>query len=229
MTPAEKTEKFRVYAERARDRKWVAAAMKSTRCPRMLARGHRCSERLQNRLIEGQTMPFCPRCDLKRRGICIDCKTEPVDGAIRKALRCAACKKLERGVAELRWRTRHPGKVRQQWKRRRKMLRATGQYETMLERKRLWRLANPKAKARYAHAYSRSEHARVHQAERRLRIGPQKRAVEKERLRLRKLGILMTHPCHDCGTPLTGRPKKCDACRDRCYRAARAILTGAAA
>lgn len=222
-------EKSRVYAERCRDKKWARAAMALSRCPRMLARGHPCRERLGSRVVAGETVPFCPRCDLKRRGICIDCKREPVEGTARKALRCGACKKLERGIAELRWRKRHPGKVKAQWRRRRKVLRATGKYEQMLLHKKLWRLANPKAKARYAKAYNASEHAREYQRQRRARLGPEKRALERERLRLRKLGIVMTHPCVDCGAPISGRPKKCTACAQGTYRRARAILTGAAA
>lgn len=223
--PAER-ERARVYAERSRDKKWRAQAMKQMRCARLLSRNLRCNERLTNRLVGGVTVPFCARCDCKRRGVCVDCRVEPVVGTVHKAIRCARCKRLAQLDNGQRYAKRHPGKIRAQWRRRRKRLRENGGYEAMLERKKLWRLANPKAKARYAKAYNGSAHALEYQRARRLRIGAEKRAQEKERARLRKLGIEMTHPCHDCGAPITGRPKKCTTCKARAYRAARATLLG---
>lgn len=223
-------EKARVYAERWRDKKWAAAAMDATRCPRMLSRGLKCNAPLGSRLVNGETVPFCAQCDAKRRGICIDCRTAPVDGTPRKAVRCAACKKLALLDSLRRYAKRHPAKIKAQWKRRVKRLRKNpAEYQAALDRKKLWRLANPKAKARYAKKSNVSDHAREYQRARRVRIAQEKRDMERERARLRKAGIIMTHPCFDCGAPITGRPKKCAACAESVRKRAYAILTGAAA
>lgn len=215
----------REYARKRRRARWTEIAMNSERCPAMLGNKKPCRAPLQNR---GGT-PFCPRCDLKARGLCIDCGTAPVDGEPRKALRCRTCKKLERAAAEDRWKKKHPGRVKAQWKRRkRRWQERPEEHAEALKRKRLWRQANPTRVRNSKGAWGRSAAARAYQKAYRARLSAERRERERERARLRKLGIIMTHPCTGCGAPLTGRSKKCDGCIRSAFTKARAILTGMA-
>ncbi|MBW7934495.1 MAG: hypothetical protein H3C62_13005 [Gemmatimonadaceae bacterium] len=204
--------------------------MLRTHCHRLLTRGLRCGERLGNRRVNGVTVPFCARCDCKRRGICVDCRRAPVDGTPNKAVRCAACRKLETTEAQRRYAKRHPGKKRAQWRRRKRRLLADPALRAReLERKKLWRLANPAKKKRWAAQYNHSESARRYQRRYRAEHAAEHRAQERERQALRRRGVAPTHPCVSCGVALTGRAKKCEPCANAIYRHARAVLTGAAA
>lgn len=215
----------REYARRKRNERWAAAAESETLCPRSLGNGHPCNYPLENRVVDRRTVPFCAQCDRKARGICIDCKTEPVEGLARKALRCALCKKFERAAAEDRWRKRHPGKVRQQWRaRKRRLLADPVKRADELSRKKAWRLANPTRKKKYAKAYNRSESARAYQRAYRARKGAERASAERERLRRVRRGETVTHACVGCGAAIAGRPKKCEDCRARSVRAGRAVL-----
>jgi len=230
MRTAEQTAANTAYAARRRREQWIAKAESRTTCPAVLGNRVKCGWPLENRLVNGVTEPFCPQCDRKRRGICLDCKSERVDGTPGKALRCRHCAKLEHVAAENRWRKKHPGKVRQQWRRRREKMRADGSYAAkVLERKKLWRLAMPTRVREHKKKWNSSEHARQYQRDYRARMAEERRTRERERCRMRARGLTMTHPCTSCGVELTGRPKKCETCRRRDFRAARAILTGAAA
>lgn len=220
----------REYARRRRKARWARHAEAVTHCPAMLGNRKPCRWPLENRLIGGVTVPFCAQCDRKARGVCIDCQRAPVAGTVGKALRCAGCKKLEGAAALDRYRKRHPGKIRQQWKRRkRRLLADPAARQAVLDRKRLWRLASPAAVKRHKLADNRSPRARAYQQAYRERMRQARAAQELDRYHQRRRGETITHPCVKCGAAITGRPKKCDACRQADYRAARAALTGAAA
>ena len=209
----------REYAYQRRWKAWAKEAEALTRCPRMLSRGLVCREPLQNR----KGVPFCARCDCKARGICVDCRKAPVVGAVRKALRCKVCRKLAILASCDRWKDRNPAKVKAKWVERKATMTPQERAER-IEKGRLWRIANPTRKRRYAKAWNRSENCRAYMREYRAKWSEQRRERERERARLRAQGIVMTHPCTDCQTPLTGRPKKCEPCRKAAIAAARSAL-----
>lgn len=219
----------REYARRARGKAWLQKAESATKCPRSLANGRRCKWPLENRMVNGVTEPFCAQCDRKARGICIDCKSAPVYGQIRKALRCQTCAKLERAAAEDRWKKRHPGTVRRQWHKRKKRLLANPDLRAReLERKRAWRLAMPTKKAKYNRQWAQTERARAYQKEYRARYRALRADVERERQRRLRRGEIVTHACLGCRTPIRGRPKMCPTCKQKQMKEARALLMGAA-
>lgn len=220
----------REYARRKRREAWAQVAETKERCPAMLANQRRCGWRLENRLVAGVTVPFCAQCDRKARGICLDCQREPVVGTVGRALRCSGCQVIERYAAQERYHERHPAKRRRQWQRRKKRFLANPElHRAQLERKRLWRQASPKAKARYAKQYNQTESAKryykAYREARREHLRAQARMYQAAKAR----GERLTHPCMVCRTPVSGRAKKCDVCRRAQYTAARAALTGAAA
>jgi len=218
------------WARRARLKKWFGMAEALTHCPANLARGKPCRAELQNRKVDGVTVPFCPQCDRKRRGICIDCQRAPVEGTPGKSLRCLMCHKIARSETGRRFAKKHPARVRQKWQERKKrLLEAPGVWEARLERSRLWRLAHPKAVAASKVAWNRSDTARAYQRDYRARMAEERRQRERARDRARARGDMITHPCTSCQTALVGRQKKCAACRTQAVRTARAALIGAAA
>lgn len=220
----------REYARKRRRQAWAAVAESEMHCPALLGNRKPCGWPLQNRRVNGVTVPFCEQCDRKARGICIDCQQEPVVGTVGKALRCAACKRKEVWAAQRRYADRHPGKIRKQWKRRKaRLLKDPAARQASLERKRLWRLASPKAKRRYAAQWNASESCKAYMRAYREARREQIAARERERQRMRARGETPTHPCVVCSTPITGRSKKCEPCRTSAYRAARQALTGRAA
>jgi hypothetical protein len=151
----DRTTYAREYARRRRDQQWEQDAMRAARCPRWLARGKRCNTLLKSRFVDGETKPWCPTCDCKSRGVCIDCRKAPVDGQPRKALRCALCKKIERQDATRRWVENNPGALKKSWQRRKKRLHADPtQRAQELERKKLWRHARPEKVREQKRAYA---------------------------------------------------------------------------
>ena len=227
---SDRTTYAREYARERRRQAWAAAAQDVLECPALLARGKPCRWPLASRFVHGETVPFCAQCDRKARGICIDCQVAPVVGTIGKALRCALCRKLENAAAQDRWRHRHPKKVKQMWRRRKAKLQADpAQYEAMLERKRLWRKANPKKVAKHKAKESRSERAQAYYAEYRAKYRERRREQMREYERRKRAGEITSHPCVRCGTSITGRPKKCAPCKQAEYQQARRVLLGVAA
>ncbi len=220
----------REYARKRRRQRWAERAAAAEKCPANLGRGRPCRWPLESRVVAGHTVPFCAQCDRKARGVCIDCKAAPVNGTARKALRCRACAKLERFAAQARYRKRHPGRVRAKWRARLKRLMADPEaHAKRIAAGKLWRLANPKKKAAYAKAWNQSATARAYHAEYRAKWSAERRERERERARLRKQGVVLSHPCVACGASITGRPKKCEACARAAYVHARHALTGMAA
>jgi len=201
-----------------------------TLCPALLGNNKPCRWPLQSRLVGGVTVPFCAQCDRKARGVCIDCKAEPVVGTFGKALRCGGCRKLERMAAGQRFKDRHPGKIRAQWRRRKRRLLADPvARQASLERKRLWRLASPKAKRRYAKQWNESPTAKAYHKAYREARRETLAAKAREYGAAVARGETPTHPCVTCGAPVAGRAKKCEPCRTAAYQMARAALTGVAA
>lgn len=225
-----KREYGRRYAALQRDRKWAAEAMNRERCPRFLSRGLRCRALLHSRVVHGETVPFCPRCDRKRKGLCVDCGKAPVNGRVGYAVRCAGCQRLALLTNTQRYQERHPDRIKRAWVARKRRLECDPAAKTeSSERKRLWRLANPAKKRRYAEAWAKSERCAAYMKAYRERNRLARLEKQKERDRLSKLGIVFTHPCVSCGTELVGRQKKCARCRGEHYQHARSVLLGVAA
>lgn len=220
----------REYARKRRRAAWAVIAEAESNCPALLGNRKPCRWPLENRRVGGVTVPYCAQCDRKARGICIDCKAVPVVGTVGKALRCGACKKLEGMAALGRYKDRHPGKIRAQWKRRKKrLLKDPVAYQAMLARKKLWRLASPKAKRRYAKQWNKSASCKAYMKAYREARREQIAERERERQRMLSRGETPTHRCVACQALVTGRAKKCELCRTSTYRAAREALTGRAA
>lgn len=200
------------WARKKRLKQWAALAAALTRCPAMLGRKLPCRERLTSRLVDGHTVPFCARCECKRRGVCVDCRREPVAGSVGRGVRCGGCRKLASCASQDRYRAKHPRRALAQWKRRKAREAADPTLKARtLEAKRLWRLA-------------RADHVRRQKAK-------WQRGNVKVRAYMRTYRATHPerrhphgHPCASCGTALTGRPKKCDACRTRDRNHARSIL-----
>jgi hypothetical protein len=202
----------REYARKQRDAAWAAQAMHKTLCPRLLARGKPCRAPLESRFVDGATVPFCPQCDRKRRGICIDCRTEPVVGTVGKALRCGACAKIERLAAGDRYKQRHPSRLKKEWLRRKAALEQNPEaHREVLERKRLWRQARPErvAAQKKADALKHADRVAAYHREYRARHAEKKRAYARAK-------YYEQHPerptpvCRVCSEPIAwggrGRP-----------------------
>jgi len=202
------------YARRRRQAKWQELASAASTCPALLARRKPCRTPLQSRFVGGETVPFCPTCDRKRRGICIDCTTEPVVGQVGKALRCALCAKVARqeqcNRSKAKFRQTRLGKARQY---------ARDHSEDRREYKRLYRKLKPTHVARLkreSYQRNREKALEYHRAYRATRLA-EKREIE----RLRALGQLPPRSCLTCDTVLTGRAKRCDPCKANDRREAR--------
>lgn len=211
---ADRTTYSREYARRAREKQWLVAAENATVCPARLARGHVCQTPLQSRFVQGKTVPFCPTCDRKRRGICIDCHREPVYGKVGCALRCSACSRLARQEQ-----TNRHGVKKRATKREKARQYARDHREDRIEYKRLYRKIKPQRAAqlkRESYRRNREKALAYHAAYRASRL-EQKRETE----RLRALGQLPPRTCLTCDTVLTGRPKRCTPCKEADRRQAR--------
>lgn len=218
-----KTLDRRTYAReyaRSRRRRAVDAqnAVRDT-CVAKLSRGLVCKTRLQNRFVNGETVPFCPTCDLKARGICIKCGSAQVKGSVRRALYCALCKRLTLQEGYARYRSAHRKEMSAKEQAR---LKDPVKHADSLERRRLYRQAVPTKHAAYKKAsYLRNrEKALAYHAAYR----SERREARRERERLRARGELPPRLCLTCPTVVTGRAKKCEPCRRAARAAARAAL-----
>lgn len=215
---ADRTTYAREYARRTRYAKWATAAADATTCPAMLARGRPCKTPLQSRFVNGETVPFCPTCERKRHGICTDCHTEPVAGTVGKALRCALCMRLARHEAESRYRAIH-GRT----KRAKARQYARDHTEERRAYKRLYRKIKPTRVAQWKReSYERNrEKALAYHRE----YNAKRAAEKREHERLRNAGQLPPRTCLTCETVLTGRPKRCDPCKNADRKAAREAIS----
>ncbi len=199
--------------------------MRGDRCPRKLSYKLQCNERLQSRVVDGVTVPHCPRCVCKDTGVCIDCRQAPVVGRPGVALRCAACRKLADHANTRRWYQDNQQTVRAKWLRLKERLKGDpAAYAAFLAKKKLRMLARTPAqqKRRKSSAGSvrqQRANARYRRAQRERLLAYQRAIREK-----RRAGVPITHPCVSCPAPLTGRQRKCRDCDARDRRMARAIL-----
>lgn len=207
------------WAARRRERLLAEKNFAAQRCQAVLGRGKPCGTPLESRFVDGETVPFCVTCDLKRRGICIDCKDAPVYGTKRRALRCEGCQRLEKRAACKRSRTRHPDRVREKWRTR---MADPVRKQRNREYRKLARHATPKKAAeakRRDYIKHRAHYLEYHRQYREARL-EQRRATERARHR----GELPPRHCVDCPAVVSGRMKRCESCRERVRRGARAEI-----
>lgn len=207
------------WARRNRAAKVAAKNANAMRCQAMLANRHLCKTLLQNRFVDGQTVPWCPTCDRKARGICIDCGKAPVYGTAGKALRCPLCKKLEFHASQDRYRKRNRRALKAKEKRR---MKDPVKHADRLVYKRLARKLKPSKVAEYKKTYAVRNAEKV----RAYHVGYRAKHLEarRERERLRCRGQLASRSCLTCSTVVTGRAKRCAACKRTDQLTARALL-----
>lgn len=204
----------RRWAARRRAAKQDAKRSGMTTCPYGRGKG-RCGGVLRYETNgRGGMVVSCDRCERRRAGICRDCNARVV-GTVGRADRCALHRRLAmQGYAATHYRRNRDEKrraARAYTRRNRKAL---------LAYKREWRLANPEKVKRQ----KERERARAHN---RARIIAYHRA---RRLAGKRDAKREVRTCVSCPAPLTGRVKKCEACRAAHRRAARsAILSRIAA
>jgi hypothetical protein len=198
----------REYARKRRAAIIAAQNALSDRCQALLSRGHPCRTWLQNRFVDGKTVPFCPTCDRKARGVCIVCESPEITGIPRRALYCALHQKLAKAEAYAKYRKRHR---RQLVAKERRRVRDPEKHADRLEYKRQYRQVMAGRIKRYKQEYTarHADKVNAYHAAYRARHAEERR--ERERLRAR--GELPPRACLTCPTVLTGRAKKCPACK----------------
>lgn len=173
-------ERQRGYARKCVRRKSARryAAERSTleRCPRK-AGPYPCGGLLEIEIDrEGRTFSWCPWCERRAAGICQDCP-RPVDGQVRKALRCAACKlRKKREIRRTYW-ARHAEELRPIERDRQRAYRAAHP-GLAAEVARRWRQRHPD-RARAVHErWVRKNAGRLKVLRRRWRRNHKRRALE---------------------------------------------------
>lgn len=207
------------YARQVRQAARNAANANKTRCQSRLSRGFPCRTPLRSRFVDGETVPFCPTCDRKDRGICIDCGVAPVYGQPRRALRCALCRKLAVQASSQRYKDRHQSAMRA--KEQQRMADPVTRADRLLY-KRLYRQTVPSKIAAYKQQYAQRHRDKLLEYHRQYREA--RRAERAARELARYHGTLGPRTCLSCDTVLTGRPKKCDQCKTQTRRAARMAI-----
>lgn len=209
----------REWARKRRQAKRDAANTDALRCAAMLANRKKCRTPLQSRFVDGVTVPFCPTCDRKARGICIACD-EPVIGTAGKALRCPLHAKLERLAAQTRYKRRNRAKLRAKW---RKHQRDPVKRAATVEYKRLYRQSKPGKVAQWKREYyeRNREKVRAYMAEYR-RTHAESRALRERDRYYRDHPVRPTPTCRTCSMAIAWTPKPggaggrppavCDAC-----------------
>ena len=190
-----------------------------THCAANLTRGVPCGTPLHSRFVDGQTVPFCPQCDRKRRGVCVRCTTERVAGTVGLAIYCVACKRLANAEAMARHRVAHADdrKARDDARRADPAKRTD-----RAEYNRLYRLSRPRKVRELAHVdYTRHRDTRLayfaaYRAEKREQLNAARRR--------RYHGDLPERACVSCPMVLTGRAKRCGPCVQAIRTAARAAI-----
>jgi hypothetical protein len=230
MTPAEMTREakraaWRASWHRTQWKRWVAQILAEglETCP--ARSGHTvCGTPLENRLVNGETVPHCPRCERKRRRECLDCGISVADQAPR-ALYCAACRRLHRFDVTAKSRATHRERSTQAYRAKSPEARARHN-----ELSALYRLAHPTATARsIARQRERRQAnpgvlARIREASKASRERVKAGLAKRERYTDAGERLCRTP---DCATVMRHTKQRwCAPCRAARVRAARQALTG---
>lgn len=208
------------YARKQRGAALAAKRMSARTCPRRFGRFGVCGAVLVSETVNGLLVVRCPACERFARGICRDCP-KPVDGTVRKARRCAACKAKALRTFTSKYAENHREELRRRG-------RATYRHNAAErarrnEYKRAWRAANPeKVKAqKQRESARRSERRAAYHAEyrktHRVRIANAQRA--------RYHGATKLRTCVACHrVVVTHRKRKCTKCKELARQQALAAL-----
>ncbi len=207
------------YVRRRREARVAAANAHSVVCQAMLGNGHPCKTPLRSRFVDGVTVPWCPTCEKKAKGICIECD-QPVVGMRGKALRCALHAKLAKAASLERYRARNTRKMRTKEATR---MADPVVHADRLEYKRLYRKSVPGKVAKYKRQYYERHKEKIDAYMAAYRAA--RREARCERERLRNAGELPPRTCLTCPTVITGRAKRCAPCKHADRTHARAVLT----
>lgn len=136
---AERRRYARLYARKQRAR--VLARVRSQqvngKCPRKSGR-YPCGGQLVPSVSRAGLLEYtCHRCDRREAGLCQDCP-RPVEGRVRSALRCHACKRRVLNASTARYVARNLKLVRTKAREFARRNRVAG-----MAYKKLWRAANP--------------------------------------------------------------------------------------
>jgi hypothetical protein len=224
----------RDYARRKREERLAAQMKSATRCPKRQG-PTTCGGPIRTEIDRlGRTVLVCEWCERQKRGVCRDC-SRPVRGAIRRARYCEEHFEASRQRSIKASEDRHHD---ERLKRSRAYYRDNEEVrQRRIEYKRAWRKANPeKVKAQKKRYVDRqrpdpnSQYNRYH-AKYRKKYRHQKRALERDRLRITPPEKKASPECTKCGkatrwTPVpygkSGRPwTVCSACLHPCERAIR--------
>lgn len=188
------------------------------RCGAKLTRYTVCDTVREARMVEGRSVLFCATCDRRQQGRCITCDA-PVDGTPKMALYCAPCRRLAQLATQERYRQAHRAELAARDKVR---LSDPVRRAKAAARGKLHRFAMPGKTAQHARATyeRRREKVRAYSAAYRAAHG----AAERQRRAMRAAGVLPPRTCVDCPTVMTGRAKRCAACRATRRTEARALL-----
>ena len=207
----------RAEARRAYNREWRRRQREAARCAEnaarltcgvLLARGRPCKAPLQNRFVNGETVPFCPVHDRKARGVCVTCGEAPVAGTRGRALFCPLCRKLAKQANGVRYQA---GNARRRYRTERTRMTDPAKRADKLAYKKLYRQAAPAKIAehkRLDYQRNREKYLAYHRQYRAKKKG-ERAAVEMARYH----GTLPPRTCLYCPTVLAGRPKVCPSCK----------------
>jgi hypothetical protein len=210
----------REHARKQRGAALAAKRMSARTCPRRFGRFGVCGAVLVSETVNGLLVVRCPACERFARGICRDCPA-PVDGTVRKARRCAACKAKALRACTRKYAENHRAEVN---RRARKSYRDDAAVRAQRnEYKRAWRAANPEK----VKAQKRRESAR--QSERRAAYHAEYRQTHRVRIanaqRARYHGATKLRTCITCRrVVVTHRKKKCTKCKELARQTALAAL-----
>ncbi len=207
-------------ARRRREQRRAEANANAVRCQAILCRNIRCGTRLQNRFVDGQTVPFCPTCDRKARGLCIVCGSPELTSRPRRALYCALHRKLAQLESGEKYRKRNRRKL--QAKERRRMQDPQVRADRIAY-KRLARKIKPQQEARRNRESTARRKEAINAYHAAYRAAHRAAIAERELRRYH--GLLPPRSCLSCPTILTGRAKKCTACKQRERAEAIAAIT----
>lgn len=186
----------RLYARHRQAQKLAAARRGQQKCPYRQGRSV-CGGRLELLVLrDGFTELHCPRCARRLAGICQDCPS-PVEGQVRKALRCAKHKRALAVAIGERYRRANRAEVNRKAREYQRRI-----AEQAREYKRLWRKANPEKVAAHKRRANLRQPKRQYAYLRKYRRTHAEKRYQDGR---RCLG--------GCGLILKGMAKKCQDCK----------------
>lgn len=209
MTP-ERRRYARDYARRQHEAEIARRSQGFGTCQRRFGRFAVCGGALTTTVLrDGRTVTSCPRCERFTAGICRDCPA-PVAGQVRKARRCGRCKALAIRASLTKYRENNRALVNRRAKRAARL-----HQQRNADYKRLWRAAHPEQVAAQKRRYMLRQPETVY-------------AYQHEYRKTHRYHRHVRYCLAGCGTRVTGRVKKCAACKEDVRQSALRMLGRAA-